>query len=199
MNDGECLEVIYQLKLVGLVINSSVNWTDHVDYTINRVNKTLWQLTRFRQLGAPREKLVLLYILKVRSILMFGSVTFHYSLTQELSRRLELQQKKALAIILGSHYRSYSNALELTMLPRLDTLRQEACLQWALKAQSNPKHSDLFPLNRSNANTRNRKMFTEYCCHSVKFYNSAIPSMTRALNAHFASQPTDHEDPITPV
>ena len=72
------------------------------------------------------------------------TVTFHYSLTQELSRRLELQQKKALAIILRSNYRSYSNALELAALPRLDTLRQEACLQWALKAQSNPKHSDLF-------------------------------------------------------
>ena len=100
INNEECLEVIYQLKMVGLVVNSSLNWTDHVDYTINRVNKTLWQLTRFRQLGAPREKLVLLYILKVRSVLMFGAVTFHYSLTQELSRRLELQQKKALAIIL---------------------------------------------------------------------------------------------------
>ena len=39
MDEGECLEVIYQLKLVGIVINSSVNWTDYVDCTINRVNK----------------------------------------------------------------------------------------------------------------------------------------------------------------
>ena len=188
IEDNEALEVIYQLKLVGLVINSALNWTDHVDYTIGRVNKILWQITRFRQLGAPREKLITLYILKVRSVLMFGAVAFHSSLTQELSSRIELQQKKALKIILGSQYRSYSNALLLTDLPRLDTLRAKACLQWAIKSQLNPKHSDLFPLNNSIENTRNKKKFKEYRCHTVKFFNSAIPSMTRSLNEHFASK-----------
>ena len=149
IEDNEALEVIYQLKLVGLVINSALNWTDHVDYTIGRVNKILWQITRFRQLGAPREKLITLYILKVRSVLMFGAVAFHSSLTQELSSRIELQQKKALKIILGSQYRSYSNALLLTDLPRLNTLRSKACLQWAIKSQLNQ-------LNNSIENTRNK-------------------------------------------
>ena len=71
---------------------------------------------------------------------MFGAVTFHSSLTQELSSKIELQQKKALKIILGSQYRSYSYALQVADLPRLDTLREKACLQWALKSQLNPKH-----------------------------------------------------------
>ena len=41
IEDDETLEVIYQLKLVGLVMNSSLDWTDHfvIDYTVNRVNK----------------------------------------------------------------------------------------------------------------------------------------------------------------
>ena len=47
IEDGETLDVIYQLKLVGLVMNGSLDWTDHVDYTVNRVNKILWQVTRF--------------------------------------------------------------------------------------------------------------------------------------------------------
>ena len=165
-----------------------MNWTDHIDYSVKRVNKILWQLTRFRQLGAPREKLITLYILKVRSVLMFGAVTFHSSLTQELSRRLELQQKKALKIILGSQYCNYSNALVVTALPRLDTLREDACLKWALKAQSNPKHSDMFPLNQSNVNTRNRKKFKEYFCHTAKYFESAIPTMTRRLNEYYSNQ-----------
>ena len=54
IGNEETLEVIYQLKLVGLVVKSSFDWTDHVDYTVKRANKTLWQVTRFRQLGAPR-------------------------------------------------------------------------------------------------------------------------------------------------
>ena len=113
---------------------------------------------------------------------MFGAVCFHSALTQEQSKRLELQQKRSLAIILGSNYQNYKNALVLTSLPRLDALREKACLQWATKAQNNPHHKDLFPINENQANTRFRKKFIEYKCRGSKFYNSAIPAMTRALN-----------------
>ena len=59
---GEYLEVIYKLRLVGLVINSEMTWDDHVEYTIGRVNKTLWQLTRFKQLVADKKKLITFFI-----------------------------------------------------------------------------------------------------------------------------------------
>ena len=169
-----CLEVIYKLKLVGLVITSDLSWNSHVEYTIGRVNKILWQITRFKRLGAPRVKLITLYIIKVRSVLMFGAASFHSSLSQELSRKLELQQKKALAIILGSQYKNYNNALALTQLPRLDTFRKETCLQWAIKAQLNPKHTDLFPLRQTEVNTRNSYIFREYFCRTTKYYNGAM-------------------------
>ena len=104
------LEVIYSLKLVGLVITSDLCWQAHVNYTITRVNKVLWQLTRFKQLGASTEKLVVFYILKIRCILMFGSACFHSALTSEQRERLELQQKRSLAIILSSNYRNYEHA-----------------------------------------------------------------------------------------
>ena len=146
IEEGVYLEVINQLKLVGLVINTSLTWQDHIDYTVSRVNSVIWQLVRFKQLGAPRDKLLTLYILKVRSILMFGAVCFHSSLPLELSRKLELQQKRCLAVILGSEYQSYSYALSLTLLPRLDTLREQTCLKWAIKNQLDPKHTHLFPL-----------------------------------------------------
>ena len=113
---------------------------------------------------------------------MFASVCFHSSLTSELSQKLELQQKRSLAVILGSRYRSYSQALTLTCLPRLDTLRSEACTKWALKAHNDPLHSDIFPLNTSTVNTRFRTKFKEYFCHTMKFYKSTIPSMIRSLN-----------------
>ena len=176
------LEVIYQLKLVGVMITSDLTWQSHVDYTIKRVNSKLWQLARFRRLGASREKLIQFYVLKIRSILMFASVCFHHSLTHEQSQKLEMQQKRSFAVILGSEYGSYSNALILTCQPRLDTLREEACLKWAQTAQQNPLHSDLFPLNTCDMNTRAKKTFMEYKCKTTKFYKSAVPAMTRKLN-----------------
>ena len=74
----------------------------HVKYTVKRVNSVLWQLTRFKRLGASRDKLIKFYILKIRSILMFGAICFHSALTLEQRNTLELQQNRSLAIILGT-------------------------------------------------------------------------------------------------
>ena len=62
IDNSSYLEVIYKLKLVGLVITSDLTWNAHVEYTVGRVNKILWQITRFKQLGAPREKLITLHM-----------------------------------------------------------------------------------------------------------------------------------------
>ena len=188
LEDGSYLEVIYQLKLVGLVINSELSWSAHIDYTVKRVNKRLWQLTRFKQIGACQDKVFQFYILKIRSILMFGSVCFHSSLSAQLSQLLELQQKRCLAIILGSQYRNYTHARSLVNLPRLDSLREESCLKWAIKAQNDPKHSHLFPLSQCEVNTRHRKKFTKYFCRTSKYYNSSVPHMTRALNKYYSEK-----------
>ena len=93
-----------------------------------------------------------------------------------------MQQKRILAVILGSEYHSYRNAMNITSLPRLDKLREEACLKWASAAQSNPLHSDIFPLNTCQIDLRTKTKFNEYKCRTTKFYNSAVPAMTRQLN-----------------
>jgi hypothetical protein len=183
LDGSELLEVIYQLKLVGLVITSDLSWDAHVNYTVGRVNGILWQLVRLRQLGASREKLLEFYVVKIRSILMFGAVCFHSSLPAHLSRRLELQQRRALVTVLGTDFMSYRRALLVTGLPRLDILREDACLKWAVKAQANPQHAALFPINESTVDTRHRRPFSEYNCSGAKFFRSAVPSMVRALNA----------------
>ena len=158
LDEESFLEVIYKIKLVGLVLTSDLRWTSHINYTVTRVNKVIWQLVRFKQLGAPREKLKTLYILKIRSILMFGAVCYHSSLTLELCKKLEMQQKRCLAVILGTEYRSYSHALSILNLPRLDHLRKTASLKWAIKAQQDPKHSSLFRPNTNNTRQKSKFM-----------------------------------------
>ena len=190
VNDDDFLEVIYDLKLVGMVVTSDLTWHKHIEYTIKRVNSVIWQLTRFKQNGATQDKLKTFYVLKIRSILMFGSVCFHSSLSSELSHKLELQQKRSFAIMLGTRYRSYQHACSLLDLPRLDLLREKACLKWAIKSQANPKHSHLFPLKISNVETRQKNKYIEYLCHTDKYYKSAVPYMTRILNSHEENKPT---------
>ena len=129
------------------------------------------------------EKPDIFYKLKIRSIIMFVSVCFHSSLTKEQSRRLELQQKRSLACILGSDYKSYSQALSLTSLPRLNTLREEACIKWALKAQANPQLLDLFPLNQSTVDTNRRIQSKSTCARegsSILVLSTFITQMMRS-------------------
>ena len=101
LEEGSYLEVIYELKLVGLVITSDNTWTAHVNYTVTRVNHVLWQLTRFRRLGATKDKLVTFYILKIRSILMFGSVCYHSSIDKRIKSQTRIATEKKLGCHLG--------------------------------------------------------------------------------------------------
>ena len=79
-----------------------------------------------------------------------------------------------------------SNLFELTIYQPIGCLN--LILRWSIKGQLSPKQADMFPLNKSIANTRYRKKFKEYYCPTAKFCESAIPSMTRSLNEYFASQ-----------
>ena len=38
IGNDEYIEVIYKLKLVGLVISSDLSWNEHIDYTVNSQN-----------------------------------------------------------------------------------------------------------------------------------------------------------------
>ena len=149
LSDGVNLEVIYKLKLVGIVISSELTWNKHVDYTVSRVNGVSWQSWCTNRQTDP-----ILYLknaLKIRSILMFSA-------------------KEEPGSIFGSQYRSYRNTLFLTSLPRLDTLRQEATLKWAIKAQRNPLHSDMFPFNKSTVETRGRNKYLENIYFTTRYY-----------------------------
>ena len=159
-----------------------MTWNDHVSYTVKRVSGVLWQLTRLKQAGGTREKLIKFYILKIRSILMFGAVCFHSSLNLEQRHRLEMQQKRSLIIILGSDYNSYNQAKNITGLQDLESLREETCLKWAQKSQAHPKHSHLFPKNSGQVQTRWKQEFRVPRCKTARYFNSAIPHMIRLLN-----------------
>ena len=91
--------------------------------------------------------------------LKFRAICFNLSLKADLSYKLELQQRKSLAIIIESQYCSYNRARSLTQLPILDYLWEKAYLELEIKALTNSKHSHLFPLNESNVSAQYRNQF----------------------------------------
>ena len=135
---GEQLDVVYQTKLVGVLVDSSLSWWPHVEYTVCNATKKLWLLIRFRNLGATQQQLLTLYHLKIRCLLEFAAPAFHGSLTAEQSRALESVQKKAFAIILGSGYKSYNQALKTLSQEELSLRRLKLCKTFATKCTTHP-------------------------------------------------------------
>ena len=179
---GRTLDVIYQTKLVGVILDSSLIWGPHIEYTVTNATKKLWQLIRFKNLGACDEQLLTLYQLKIRCLLEFAAPAFHGVLTVQLSNDLEMVQKKAFAIILGSKYRSYRNALCLLSQDTLNSRRLKLSRNFATKYLTNDRHSDLFlPNPRYTAKSSKRKL-TEPKCNTSRYYKSAVPFLTRLLN-----------------
>ena len=169
---SEPLEVIYQTKLVGVIVDSSLSWQPHTDYTVKNASRKLWLLIRFKERGGSQGQLVTLYQLKIRSLLEFAAPAFHGALTVQQSNEFEMVQKKAFAIILGQSYRSYSSALSSLSQEKLSTRRDKLCKTFAIKCTKNPKHSDLFPVKpNSICNTRNATRFIEPKCLTNRYYN----------------------------
>ena len=143
----------------------------------------MWVILRFKTLGGTREQLLSVYQLCVRSTLEFAAPVFHSSLSQDLSRQVEMVQKKAFAIILGKVYVSYESALETLQLERLDARRESLSHNFALKCTKSSQHNTIFPLNTNfRENMRHTKKFKEHQCRTSRYYKSAVPYMARLLN-----------------
>ena len=108
---------------------------------------------------------------------------FYGGLTQDQSRQIESVQKKAFAIILGSEYVSYENALTALDQDRLDARRETITLNFANKCSKSPQHNHMLPPNPiSRENSRNKKKYKEFLCRTARYFRSPVPYMTRLLN-----------------
>ena len=182
------LEVIYETRLLGVILSSNLSWAAHVDDMTRRATSKLWVLVRFKALGGSTDQLLKVFQTRVRSTLEFAAPVFHNGLTQDQSRQIESVQKKAFAVILGRNYTSYEVALFTLKQERLDKRRQNLSLKFAQKCTMSSKHKSMFPVNTNHRpNMRNPKPFLEYTCHTSRYYNSPIPSLARLLNKHSRS------------
>ena len=186
-DDGDPLEVIRSTRLLGTMVSNCLKWNDNVDDITARATKKLWILIRFKSIGANQQQLIKVYCSRIRMTLEKASPVFHSSLTQIQRKSIEMVQKKALSIILGREYVSYENALRTTNIPTLDVRREQHALNFALKCIASPKHAAMFPVNDvCQRDLRKKKPYLEPLCSTTRYYNSAIPAMTRMLNSHFS-------------
>ena len=189
--DGDKLERISVTKLLGVWISEDMSWSRNCQEICRKAFSRLSMITKLKYVGICQKDLIDIYVLFIRSVAEYCSVSFHSSLTQEQIRKLEGIQKTCLKVILGDRYESYHSALETLGLESLEERRKQRCLNFALKCLKHRRNHRLFPEkeNNNNHDIRTYEKFKVNFARTSMYQNSAIPYCQRLLNSHFSTKP----------
>ena len=181
--EGKQLEVVEQMKLLGVIVTSDLKWHENTKHITKKAFGRLWLLKRLKLMGASTITLLDVYCKQVRSVLEFSAVVWESGLTQENSTQIERAQKCAFAIILGADYKSYEQACARLSMETLNKRRKKLSLNFAKSAVKHPVHNSWFSENDSARQTRSVKQpYKPAQARTTRFLKSAIPYLTELLN-----------------
>ena len=182
--NGENIEVVDKMKILGTIVNNKLTWEENCSQLIKKVNARMAIVRNAKAFGATLKEMVHLWITFCRGTIEQTCVLWHKSLTEENSQDLERVQKTFAKLALGQKYQNYEEALlKLNLLP-LNIRRKNLCSKFA---QSGVKYETMTDLFKQNEKTH--MMQTRYCeTHAVEFCNteryrkSSVPYMQHLLN-----------------
>ena len=187
--DDHELEVVDEIRLLGLIIRSDMKWISNTKNMIAKANKRLWILRRLKYLGAKQTDLVDIYTKQIRCVLELAVPAWHGSISQVEKLDLERIQKCACHIILGESYESYRNALKMLDLESLDSRRNKLSLKFALKSEKHVKFNSWFKPAVKKVNTRlNIHKYCNVRANHTRFAKSSLSFLTRLLNLHYKNK-----------
>ena len=183
--DNKELEVVEEMRLLGVIIRSDMKWRSNTDNMITKVNKKLWILRRLKYLGAKEIDLVDIYTKQIRSIVELAVPAWHGAITIAEQIDLERIQKCAAHIILGEDYDSYRKALLRLDLKTLHNRREKLCLKFGKKSEKDLKFQKWFKPASNQHYTRQEKFkYRSVFAKHSRFWKSPIAFLTRRLNEY---------------
>ena len=198
----QLIQPVDKIKLLGVILTNDLKWTENTNNICSRVNQRLYLISKLKHFGLQKEELLTAWISILRPITEYAVPLWHSGLSEGDSNRIELLQKKALSIILGTRYidnkryfklndklLSYVDTLQKVGLTTLNKRRVVLTNKFAIETARNEKHNDMFIKKQSNAMaTRNMFVLDEPYCKTERYFKSAVPYMSRTLNGVYLSK-----------
>ena len=182
--DGSQLDLVEEMKLLGVVIRSDLKWKDNTEFIVKRAYKKLWVLRRLKSLGAGQDKLLDLHVKQIGFLLEMAAPVWHGSLTLVERADIERVQKAALRIIFGDLYENYQNALEISNLENLDCRRENLCLKFAKRASEHPKFRYWFKQKPKLPTRLVQDQYYNPIARTERLMKGSISYLTRLLNSN---------------
>ena len=186
---GEPIPIHNSHKHLGLTISDDLQFKEHVDEIIKRVNKNLGPLYPIASY-LPRNILEQIYTTYIRPHFDNADIIYDGLITTNDAIRLERLQNRAARIITGTLLRTSSQKLKTELgWTSLSERRQSHKLIFYHNLVNNnqvPSYiKELIPPQRkdqTNRQLRNALTRTEHWNRTTKYYNSYIPATTRTWN-----------------
>ena len=183
LSDGELLDVVTDVRLVGVIVDQTLSWQKNTDYICHKATQKLWVIRRLKKYNLTISALLDVYIKEIRSLLEHAVPVWHSGLTRKQSAQIEKVQKNAFKIILEKSYIDYETACTLLSVEPLEFRREELCIKFAKKDIK--KVNTLFRKVEVVTKTRAQpKLVHEYSCRTRRYQNSSMPFLSRLLNKH---------------
>ena len=171
---SENLEVVEEIKLLGVIIRSDLSWEANTNFICSKGYKRLWILRNLKKMHASNEQLIDMYIKQCQSILELAVPVWSAGITKCQSEQIERVQKTAMSIILGNERpMSYRDAFKEFNLTTLEERRVSLCDKFAKKTAASKKFKSWFQQTEhypDNIQTRSQ-------------INTALPYLTSRLNS----------------
>ena len=181
LSDGQILEVVEDIKLVGVIVSQDLKWQKNTDYICTKASQKLWIIRRLKKFKLNIFQLLDVYQKEVRSILEYAVPVWHGGITTKQSNQIEKIQKVAFRIILDHSYTNYEVACTLLSMEPLHLRRIQLCTTFAKKDLK--KSDSLFIKSSKNVQTRSApKIVEEFKCRTKRYKNSSLPYAARLLN-----------------
>ena len=140
-----------------MYLTNDLKWSKNTTNVCSKVNQKLYIINKLKNFGLQKEELLTAWQSILRPITEYAVPLWHPGLTEYDSERIEMLQKRALAIILGTVYvnnrrqykvddgeMSYNDTLKKIGLTTLKNRREVLTNRFALDTIRNEKHNDMF-------------------------------------------------------
>ena len=177
-DDNNCLDVVEELKLLGVKVTSDLKWHTNTQYICAKGYSRLWMLRNLKRYGASTNDLVDVYQKQCRSVLELAVPAWASGLTKSDIHQIERVQKSAFAIILGDSYTSYKHSLQILKMETPADRRHALCLSFTKKSYKSEKFSKWFCESEADSDL----LLTEVKTRTGRYRKSPIPYLTDLLN-----------------
>ena len=184
-SDGQKLEVVEEMKLVGYKFRSDLSTKSNTKYMVGRAWKRMWIIRRLKAQGASEKEMLEVLRCQVLSVLQFAIPAWTTMLCQAEKTQIESVQKTGLYLVYGPRYRSYTWALRESGSLSLERQRAKIFEKFTKTCLQSTKFSKWFMKNEEGRGvvTRSDKTrFKPVPARTHAYARSAIPQMVALAN-----------------